>query len=96
LTQSTKYQQITENVVGKDMLKTLTSDMNFMNVLFQASFGSRVDVALVDSMLRVFNTEGRLTDLLDWAVDTEFSGSGTVNLNIRRLFYMELTPTFYF
>lgn len=64
------------------MLKTLTSDMNFMNVLFQASFGSRVDVALVDSMLRVFNTEGRLTDLLDWAVDTEFSGSGTVNINI--------------
>lgn len=82
MTQSTKYQQITENVVGKDMLKTLTSDMNFMNVLFQASFGSRVDVALVDSMLRVFNTEGRLTDLLDWAVDTEFSGSGTVNINI--------------
>jgi hypothetical protein len=80
---STKYQQITENVVGKDMLKTLTSDMNFMNVLFQASFGSRVDVALVDSMLRVFNTEGRLTDLLDWAVDTEFSGSDSLKQNFK-------------
>lgn len=59
------------------MLKTLTSDPHFMNVLFQASFGSRVDVALVDSMLRVFNAEGRLMELLNWAIDVEFSGSGT-------------------
>ncbi len=74
---------MTESIIGREVLIKLMSEPGFVNALFlNSGMGSRVDTTVVDAFLRVAHSEGKLLDLLNWAVDAEFESLGKSSINI--------------
>jgi hypothetical protein len=89
---STKYKQMTESIIGREVLIKLLGEPGFVNSLFlNSGIGSRVDTSVVDAFLRVSHNEGKLLDFLHWAVDAEFESLETTKAQFMKL-YSVLMP----